>query len=216
MPEKPNAPPLSIVIDDRELRSKAARHLFSLGVRLESRRLDIADFIIANSVFVERKTAADFESSIVDGRLFMQARELAKLPCPVIALTGSDFSRLSPKAILGAQISLATDFRIPVFRFGSEEELAEFLAATAAQKAKGPKALALRYEKPSLTLSERQQFVVESLPLVGPVAARSLLRRLGSVERVFAADGEQLQAADGVGPVRAKEIRRVIQSKFEG
>ncbi|MFH1200313.1 MAG: ERCC4 domain-containing protein [Candidatus Micrarchaeota archaeon] len=213
---KPPTEPLSIVLDDRELRSKAARHLFSMGVKLESRRLGIADFIIAESVFVERKTAADFESSIIDGRLFAQARELSKLPAPVIAVVGSDFSRLSSKAIIGAMVSLATDFRIPVFRFASEEELAEFLAVTATQKAKAPKPLALRYEKPNLTLADRQQFVVESLPMVGPAGAKSLLRKLGSVGAVIGASEEQLQSADGVGPVRAKEIRRVVESKFEG
>lgn len=214
MPEP--APPLSIVVDDRELKSKTARHLFSLGVRLEAKRLEISDFVIADSVFVERKTSADFESSIVDGRLFQQARELAKLPAPIIAVIGDEFFRLNPKAVLGAMISLATDFRIPVFRFESEEQLAEFLAVAAAQKAKGPKPLPLRYEKPSFTLAERQQFVVESLPLIGPAAAKSLLRRLGSVQAVFTADEEKLQAAEGVGPIRAKEIRRVIQSRFEG
>ncbi|MFH1107085.1 MAG: ERCC4 domain-containing protein [Candidatus Micrarchaeota archaeon] len=212
----PEAQPLSIVIDDRELRSKAARHLFSLGIRLEAKRLGVADFVVADSVFVERKTAADFESSIVDGRLFAQARELQNVPSPVFAVVGSGFSRLNPKAVLGAMISLATDFRIPVFRFESEAELAEFLAATAAQKAKAPKPLQLRYEKPTLSLAERQQFIVESLPLIGPASARSLLRRLGSVQAVFSSDEDQLRAAEGVGKVRAKEIRRVIESKFEG
>ena len=63
----------------------------------------------------------------------------ADMPAPLLAVVGSDFARLSPKAILGAQISLATDFRIPVFSFSSEEEFAGFLAAAAVQKSKSPR-----------------------------------------------------------------------------
>jgi len=59
-----------IVVDDREL--ALAKYLSNPKVK----RIEIGDFIISERVAVERKTAADFVSSIVDGRLFDQAAKM--------------------------------------------------------------------------------------------------------------------------------------------
>ena len=207
-------PEMELLVDDRELRSPVARKLYSLGVRMVSKRLPVGDFIVGR-VGVERKTAADFESSIVDGRLFSQAQELANaFEAPLLALVGSGFSRLPASSLRGAEISLATDFRIPVFRFASEDELAEFLAALVAQKSKPPKEAALRYEKKAFTLSQRQQFVVESFPNIGPHHAKALLRHFKTIERLLTAGEKELQGVKGVGPERAREIRRVASAEY--
>ncbi len=207
---------LELLVDDRELRGPAARKLYSLGVKLVSKRLPVGDFVVSGRIGLERKTAADFESSIVDGRLFSQAQEMvAAFEAPLLAVVGSGFSRLQPSSIRGAEISLATDFRIPVFHFNSEDELAEFLHALVSQKSKAKKELALRYEKKTFTLAERQRFVVESFPGIGPHHAKALLRHFKTIERLFTAGEKELQEVNGVGPERAKEIRRVASSAYE-
>ncbi|MFC5998522.1 NAD-dependent DNA ligase LigA [Quadrisphaera sp. GCM10027208] len=49
--------------------------------------------------------------------------------------------------------------------------------------------------------------VALSIRHVGPTAARALAQHFGSLERIFAADVEELAAVDGVGPVIAEAVR---------
>ena len=206
-----------IVLDDRELKSGAAKRLFELGAVLEAKRLEVADYACSERVGVERKTAADFEASIVDGRLFVQAKELNRnFPSPLICIVGSGFERLNPKAVEGAKISLAVDYKIPLFFFDSEEEFADFLYAVAfREQFVERKEMRLNLEKRTFELAEQQQFIVESLPLIGPVQAKRLLEHFGSVGKVFSASEEELQEVEGIGEMRAKKIREVVDATFE-
>jgi len=44
---------------------------------IEVARLSVGDYCVQRRVLVERKTAADFAASLIDGRLFRQAAALA-------------------------------------------------------------------------------------------------------------------------------------------
>lgn len=61
---------------------------------------------------------------------------------------------------------------------------------------------------------EQQLFIVESLPNIGPVNAKNLLKHFGSVSAIFNASETQLQEVEGIGKKTAKEIRDVIESKY--
>jgi len=73
--------PVHIVVDDRE--KTGGKVLAALAGRgdatVEIARLDVGDYHIEHRVVVERKTAADFAASLIDGRLFHQAATLAIL-----------------------------------------------------------------------------------------------------------------------------------------
>ncbi|WP_336001147.1 NAD-dependent DNA ligase LigA [Halorientalis halophila] len=51
------------------------------------------------------------------------------------------------------------------------------------------------------------------VPEVGPSTAKSLAREFGDLDSVLAADAEQLQAVDDVGPTVAREIREFFDSE---
>ena len=208
---------LVIGIDDRELRSATARRLYELGCRFDSRRLAVGDYVASDRCCIERKNDSDFEQSIMDGRLFVQASELCSAyKAPIIGVVGSGFCRLDRKAIRGAQASLAVDFRIPVFFFPTEEEFAEFVYALAfREQAAGNGPPRLQTAKKEVPLADLQQLAVESLPSVGPVHAKALLSRLGSVARVYNATVEELVQTEGIGRVRAERMRKVIDSAYE-
>ena len=78
--------------------------------------LPIGDYFIDSGVVVERKTYADFATSLVDGRLFPQAAALAQSPHrPVVLLEGPKPLRMPdvhPHALKGAIVSLAS--RLPM------------------------------------------------------------------------------------------------------
>ena len=206
-----------VYVDDRELKSETAKKLFSLGAVLRPQRLDVSDFILSPRVAIERKTASDFESSVMDGRLFDQVKNLLEnVERPAICVIGKEFQRLGEKPMRGVVISLMFDYGIPVMFFESETQLAEFLFHVAErEQLKDHKEQKLRFGRKGTTLEERQQFIVESLPMIGPNAAKKLLEHFGSVEAIFKADEKQLQEVALIGKEKAKEIRNVICTRYK-
>src|SRR5262249_15897408 len=93
-----------------------ARTCADFDVRME--RLDIGDYWIDGRVVIERKTYADFATSLADGRLFPQAAALARSPHrPVVLLEGPKPTAMPDvhrHALQGAMISLAVMWRLPV------------------------------------------------------------------------------------------------------
>ncbi|MGB9577060.1 MAG: ERCC4 domain-containing protein [Candidatus Micrarchaeia archaeon] len=205
-----------VFVDDRELKSACAKKLFLLGAVLLPKRLSVADFVVSRRVGLERKAFGDFEASIIDGRLFVQAGELAgNFERPLIAVVGGGEGRVHGKALRGAVVSLVVDYGVPVLFFGDDEELAEFIFHVAErEQLKQPREARVRVAKKASSLEELQRFVVEGLPGVGPVAAKRLLEHFGSVQGVFEADEDELQEVEGIGEEKAKEIRRVVSSRY--
>lgn len=68
---------LHIEVDDRERNGDLLEALRSMDdVEMTVIRLELGDFRIEGAVVIERKTVADFATSLVDGRLFAQASRL--------------------------------------------------------------------------------------------------------------------------------------------
>ncbi len=206
-----------IYIDDRELKSETAKTLFTLGCQLRPMRLDVSDFVLSPRVAVERKTCADLESSVMDGRLFDQVKNLLEsVERPFLAVIGKDFLRLGEKPMRGVIISLIIDYGLPVLFFDTEKELAVFLNHVAErEQLKEHKEQKLRFGRKGFTLQQKQQFIVEGLPLIGPNAAKKLLEHFESVEKVFTADEKELQEVALIGKEKAKEIRNVLETKYK-
>ena len=65
---------LVVYVDTREGNSKVIRALDTIGVKVKVNTMAVADYQVSEEVAIERKTAKDFVDSIVDKRLFKQAR----------------------------------------------------------------------------------------------------------------------------------------------
>lgn len=207
---------VQVFIDDRELKSACARRLFDLEAVLKPVRLPVGDYVLSDRAVIERKTTADFETSIIDGRLFGQAKELVdNFSSPIIAVTGSGFERIQQKALQGAFISLAVDYKIPLFFFDDDEKLADFVFALGfREQLLAPREMKLQFDKRASSLADQQQIIVESLPLIGPKNAKAMLKHFGSIEKLVNASEEELQEVDGIAEKRAKEIKRVLKEKY--
>lgn len=206
-----------IIVDDREAGGDAIKELEKLGARLEVKRLLVGDFILGEQAAVERKTRADFESSIIDGRLFEQARDLtANYAKPLLVVVGERFERLGTSHLRGALLALAMNYRLPVIFVKDEAALARLMFHAAQREQGERRELRLQAEKRAFTEEERQRFIVESLPGVGPELAKRLLEKFGRVENVFTADEEELTAVDGVGEEKAAAIRKAVGSRYAG
>ncbi len=211
---------VEIIVDHRERASGVVEELSKYpDVQILVKELPVADYILSDRVAVERKSVQDFVNSIIDGRLFEQAAALAQaFSRPIIVVEGKDIytaRRVHPNAIRGAMATLAVDYGIPIVFTKDAADTAAFLRVIARrEQLKESRAPRIRGDKRILSLPEMQLFIVESLPYVGPKLARQLLKHFETVERVFTASERELSLVEGIGPKRAKEIRRVLTTPF--
>ena len=214
---KNNSRPV-VYADSREGNSKVLRDLDTIGVDVKIQTMAVADYQITEDVAIERKTAKDFVDSIVDKRLFKQARMMQEeFKKPILILEGDDFYSgfINPDAIRGSIASIALDFGITIIPTRNSEDTAAMIKRMAIREQKGEKrSVSVRTEKKPQNLWEQQLFIIESLPNIGPVNAKNLLTHFGSIEEIMNASESKLQEVEGIGKKTSENIRKVIESKY--
>ncbi len=211
---------ITIVVDNRELRSGVAKWLARKGVRVVSSQLDVADYVLSSRLGVERKEAGDFLGSLFDGRLFMQARLLRNSYArPLLIIEGdvlSESRNVPPQAVLGAIASISIDLGVSVITTRDDAETAALLYGIAKREQfETGKEVALRGEKGKMSVKERQQFIVEGLPSVSGTLAKRLLEEFGSAKAVFGATVEDLCKVEGIGKKTAEQIIEALSAEYK-
>ncbi len=204
-----------ITVDTREQNSKVVLELAKKDIKINTSQLSIGDYVVSEDIAVERKEVSDFLQSLIDGRLFTQAKALSEnYQNPIIILEGDGLYQkrnIRDNAIYGALASLATDFRIPVLFTKGEEETAAIIATMVKRDSKDKKrSLSVRKEKESMSMYDTRKFILEGLPSISGRLAERLLEHFGSVREVFMADEKELQEVKGIGPSTAEKIVSVI------
>jgi len=171
-------------------------------------------------VCVERKTVDDFLQSIIDKRLMEQAGELSKnFAIPILIIEGENLygkRGIHPNAVRGTIATLAVNFKISIIPTQNAEDTASILAIIAKREQEEEhRVVAIRGEKKVMSLNEKQQFIIESLPNVSGVLARRLLEHFGSVQNVVNAEEFELKQVEGIGKIKAEEIGQVVKGKYE-
>lgn len=177
-------------------------------------RLAVGDYLIDGGIVIERKTYADFATSLIDGRLFPQAAALARSPHrPIVLLEGPTPAQIPDvyaHALKGAMLSLAVMWRLPVIHARNPEDSLRILRLLAGQLARTSPPVLQRYDRKPKRLTSRKLYMLQGLPGVGPALANRLLIHFGSVERVITANQDMLVHVRGVGPKKAQRIRNVV------
>ena len=217
--DKPKEEKLPLVYaDSREGNSKVIRYLSQMEMDVKIHSMAVADYQVSDEVAIERKTAKDFVSSMIDKRLFKQARELSEeFKRPLMILEGDDLysGMVNPNAIRGTIASIALDFGISIIPTRDAQDTAAMIKRIAIREQSGEKSnIQIRTDKKPVSLWEQQLFIVESLPSIGPVNAKNLLEHFGSVSNVFNASESELIEVEGIGKITAQNIRKVIESKY--
>lgn len=209
---------VKLFVDDRE--SKAIiEELIRLNAEVKVQRLNIADFICSSRVGVEYKKASDFVNSIADGRLLSQTKALKEnFERPVIIIEGNEdiFSfNIHPNSIRGVLSTIVIDYGIPILNTRNLKETAALLLALAKrEQIKQGKDFSLHAKKPA-KLKDMQEYVISSLPKIGTKTAKQLLKKFGSIEAVINASEEELMEINNIGEKKAKEIKRIVEEKYE-
>jgi len=206
-----------------DVRERSSTILSALKERadVELRQLPVGDFLLSDRVCVERKTMGDFLQSIIDKRLLSQISEMRRnFDVPILILEGADrmYSQrnIHPNAVRGMIAAIAVDFNIPIIPTEDEEDTAQVLIAIARrEQEEKDRIVALRGERKPELISERQRFIVESLPHVSAVLAGRLLEKFGSVEAVMTASEKKLEEVEGIGEKKAQDIRKVVKTGYK-
>ncbi len=203
-----------ITIDSREQNSKVVKELFQKGIKINTARLTTGDYLVLENTVIERKSVDDFLESLINGRLFSQAKALSRdYTRPMIIIEGQGlFNRrnIDEKAIYGALASLAVDFNLPVLMTRDERETASLIHAILSRGDKEKHTSSLRKNKKSMSSRDSKLFILEGLPNISGMLAERLLEHFGSVKAVFEAEEEELRKVKGIGPVTAKRIVELV------
>jgi len=118
-----------LLIDSREPPAFTEKVLAISPIPVEFVCLKTGDYCMdlgtPDEITIERKTGADFCSSIIDKRIFKQAKRLQKLPHPLIIISGgykNPWIKVTPHAIIGTKAFLAAK-GITLIDVDSDEEM---------------------------------------------------------------------------------------------
>ena len=217
----------TIIVDQRERSSGIVKELTKKDIKTEIRQLVIADFVIQTKdsegkiidVGIERKTTNDFLNSIIDKRLITQLIALKEnFQLPLLIIEGSEniysLRNFHPNSIRGMLASIAIDFQIPILFTRNLKDTAALLVIIAKRLEKPIKNISLLKKRKPLTLKEQQEYLIESLPGIGPTLSKSLLKRFKTVKRVINAKEKKLIKIKKLGPKKIEEIKKVVESEY--
>jgi ERCC4-type nuclease len=217
----PVAQGMKIVIDHREMRGGVIEELQRLGADIEFAALQVADYVVSDRVAFERKTVDDLFATMFERReLFSQLMDLSRsYRLPILIMEGEDpffYSkrRVNPMAIQGFLNTIAL-MRIPTLYTLNQAETAQviFMIAEKEQNYR-KKPFNLHGKRSHLSQSELKEYVVSSIPGIGPVVAGNLLGYFGSVEKIMTAKREELMKVDRVGSRIADNIRKLAADQL--
>jgi Fanconi anemia group M protein len=186
---------------------------------------------------VERKDVGDFLGSIMDGRLFSQAKAMAEAyEKPIIILEGEiskalKRSAMKPASVYGALSSVALDYGISVIPTEDTDSTAVLLQRLAyREQAKDNRAIQLRAVDRSLPLNKQQLFLLSGFPQIGTASAEDLLEsfdtplrvieELASAEISISASGKTkkltgpLTEVGGIGPKIVEYAQILLKSSY--
>ncbi|NRB23636.1 ERCC4 domain-containing protein [Shewanella sp.] len=211
-----NNPLIEIAYDDREHADLLLAQL-SLhdNVYLVKKRLTLGDYQIGNWL-IERKTLPDLVVSLCDGRLFSQVERLSACDHnTALLIEGSsrDIASydITREALIGALCSISINFNMPILRSLSQAESAKILYFCAKQLHGRETDLIHNGRKPKRK-KNRQLFILQSLPQVGPKLAKRLLNHFDNIEAIFTASAEELCKIEGIGQQKSRKIRDILTS----
>ena len=209
-----------IIVDNRELKSGVVKTLFEKDFRIIPEQLSVGDYILTDKICCERKSVSDFVNSLLDNRLFKQARDLLQnYEKPLIIVEGDEniyaVRNVHPNAIRGALLSITLDMKIPIIFTKNHYDTANMFETILRREKKQKSLINFRGEKKPLTDNELMEFIITSFPNVGRVTAQNLLNHFKTVKNIINSTPEELINVEGVGKIMSERFHKIINKKYE-
>lgn len=211
---------IKIFADSREKGSQILKELSNLGLSITTQNLTSADYIVSDAVGIEVKTKPDFINSMIDKRLLTQLKGLRNnFEKPLIIIQGEEdlysIRRVHPNAIQGMLATIALSYQIPLIFTSSPQETASLIRNIAKREQDEKKQeFSLRLERKPLTTKEQQEFIIESLPGVGPSLAKSLLKEFKTIKKIVNSPANKLKKVEKLGDKKSTEIERISNENY--
>ncbi len=203
-----------ILVDYRESSCNLPDRLITAGFNVSIKKLPYCDYVINQEIFVERKTGRDFAISIIDGRLFEQARKMKRfLPRPLYLVEGNPLNstiNITKGAIMGAAVSLQAIWQIPMIFSENIEQSCQIISMISHQSRRLSNLVEMRHGYRPKKLRSRKLHVLQGLPQVGPQIAKRLLDHFKSVQNALNASENDLLKVHGIGKKKAMLIKKVL------
>ena len=209
-----------IFIDSREKNSEVVRNLSAKGVTIRSEQLKAGDFLCSKKTIIEFKTQKDFINSIIDGRMLEQLKLLKEnYESPLIIIQGNDdlynIRKIHPHAIQGMLASITINYGIPIIMTKDAKETASLMYIIAKREQENKKDyFSPHTNKQTVSLKEQQEYIVSSFPNIGPIAARSLLKKFGSIKSIINAKENELTKVDNIAKTKAKRLVTIFDATY--
>jgi DNA excision repair protein ERCC-4 len=212
---------LRIYVDNREKNSGIPEILKDMGISVIIEQLDVADYVLADGVAVERKSVSDLVNSVFDKRFFDQINRLTSAYETSFLLIEGNLNRIREitekwKAINSALISIIVDYDIKVIYSSDKRDTAEVLVKLAEkfQEHGGKKRIINLHDKPKFeSIKDIQLYVVESFPNIGEVNAKKLLDKFSTIRNICNASISDLERVLG-SRKRAEELYKILITPY--
>ena len=206
-----------IIVDNRERNFELMEGLEDNEVSISFAQLPVGDYIISDRLCVERKTVRDFESSIMDSRLFEQADRLRQsFEKPLLILEGGQEEFTMPRnAVVGAMLRLYTEYGVQLIFSSGHEETSYMLSKLAEKEQivekREPRLLG---NKKAYNTYQWQILMLSAMPGIGPKLASSLIRHFKTLRNVATASVEDLMEIEKVGKKKAQRVYEILNAEF--
>ncbi len=208
---------MHVIIDSRERNPLLIKRMEELGISIDAEMLEVGDYIISDRIAIERKTVHDFESSIIDGRLFAQAEAIKKAyDKALVVIEGKPESfSMQIKPITGAILSLYVNYGVQIMFSDGPEATAELIGLLARQEEKEGRNPSPKAGRRAHTESQFMELVIGNLPGIGSKLAASLLTRFGSIYAIANASVQELEKTDKIGKKKAARIYEIFHNAYQ-
>lgn len=207
-------------VDYREKHSGVPEELEKLGVEFQYDTLEVGDYVVSEDICVERKSSNDFISSIIDKRLFEQARLLARAyRNPLIVVEGSFFEALKFRKIGYPQIygavAALVDIGVKLLFTENYRETAHVIYALYERAAQvGAQFREKSIEKRNKSIEVVQLNMLASIPGIDRELAHRILMHFKTPRRFFKASPSELRKVEGLGHARIVKIVEALNKVY--
>jgi len=220
---------MTILVDNREKRSKVIQLLEKFKVPMEFKNLPVGDYIIESengTICVERKTVDDYINSLLSGHLHTQLYNMSyNFPFSILLVEGlidevllfREIRReVYISSLAGSLYKRAPDGAqgvISLVCLSTYVDTALFLKFLH-EKAENYEPRLPKLKRYKVTDEELLIHILSTLPGVGEKRAEKLLKKFGSLKNLVNATPSQLETVEGIGPSLAKRIYNLFNRKF--
>jgi len=211
---------VTIVADAAQKGNAILDALAEKKARVVYANLQIGDYQITDNIYVSYMSTETFVRSLADKRLYRQVLELKRsCPEPLLIVEGESVyeqNGTNVNVINGALAFISVLNRIPVIFTSDPEESSDilFMATNQMQFGLGYEVHPEDQRKKKREFKELQQDVLTSLPNVGPVLAKAIVKQFGSLQAAFAADQAAWSEVTGIEEGQAAILTEL--SAFKG